>query len=204
MTNSGHIQNIEARLALYQLDGRPRGAVRELWPLVAPHVEHAVDAILDATAKLPNIASIVAQNRPLIKNLEMAHLKALVDGELDADYFMSCRTTVEQEAALGIDARFRSTAGNYLLRAAVDALSRQHKFSRRQLIDKTKLLSQVLAFDVANAMTLHREAAERRSAERRQVIDEAIADFGAAIGAVLEAIKDASSSLTTTCTTMRE
>jgi hypothetical protein len=99
---------------------------------------------------------------------------------------------------------FRSVAGNYLLRAAMEALARKHKFSHARLVDNVKLLSQVLAFDVANAMTLHREAAERRAHERRQIIDAAIADFGAAIGAVLEAIKSASSQLTTTCTAMRE
>ena len=204
MTESEHIQNIEARLALYQLDARARGAVKKLWPMIASHVEKSVDATIAATAKLPNIASTVAQHCTLIKNLEMAHIKALMDGELDSHYFASCRTTVEQEAALGIDARFRSAAGNYLLRAALDALARKHKFSPAKLVDDAKLVSQVIAFDVANAMTLHRVAAELHAHERRQTIDAAIADFGAAIGAVLEAIKDASSLLTTTCTTMRE
>ena len=102
------------------------------------------------------------------------------------------RTTVEQEAALGIDARFRSTAGNYVQRAAWDALARKHRFSRVKLVEGAKLLSKAMAFDVANAMTLHREAAEKTAHTRRQVIDEAIADFAGAIGEVLEAIKDAS------------
>ena len=107
---------------------------------------------------------------------------------------------MEQEAALGFDARLRSTAGNYVLRAALGALARTHKFSRAKLVKDVELLSQVIAFDVANAMTLHRQAAEAKAHKRRQAIDEAIADFGE----VLEAIKDASSSLTTTCKTMRE
>jgi methyl-accepting chemotaxis protein len=47
-------------------------------------------------------------------------------------------------------------------------------------------------------MTLHREAAERAALARRGAIDEAIADFDAAIGAVIEAIKEASASLTMT------
>jgi len=204
MTDSGQIQNIEARLALYQLDARARAAVKKLWPVVATHLDKVVDATLDATSKLPNIAAAVTQNRALLKDLEMAHLKALMDGELDTRYFASCRATVEREAELGIDARFRSAAGNYFLRAALDALARKHKFSRARLVDDAKLLSQVIAFDVANAMTLHRVAAERRADKQRQSIDAAIADFGAAIGAVLEAVKDASSQLTATCTSMRE
>jgi methyl-accepting chemotaxis protein len=65
-------------------------------------------------------------------------------------------------------------------------------------------LSQVLAFDVANAMTLHREAAERAADVRRKAIDEAIGDFAGAIGEVLQAITEASTSLTATCSSMRE
>ena len=65
-------------------------------------------------------------------------------------------------------------------------------------------MSQVIAFDVANAMSLHMEAAEHAAAVRRQAIDAAIADFGGAIGEVVEAIKNTSASLTSTCGTMQQ
>jgi len=204
MSDSKPIQNIDARLALYQLDAHARDTVKGLWPAVASHLDRAVDAILDATSKLPNIGAAVAKNRSRLKSLEMSHLQTLMDDALGARYFASCRTTVEQEAAIGIDARFRSTAGNYLLRAALDALAQKHKFSRTRLVDDAKLLSQVIAFDVANAMTLHREAADRTAENRRQTIDAAIRDFDATIGAVLLSIKDALALLSATCTTMRE
>jgi len=51
---------------------------------------------------------------------------------------------------------------------------------------------------------LHREAAETAAEVRRNKIDEAIAEFAAAIGDVLKAITDASTSLTATCSTMRQ
>ena len=198
------IHGVESRYSLYELDVQARSAIKSLWPIVAPHVDKAVDAIIDAAAKLPHISSTVLQHRALIKKLEISHLEALLSSDLDTRYFESCRKTVEQEAALGIDARFRSTVGNYVLRAALDALARKHKFSRSKLVQDVKLLSQVLAFDVANAMTLHREATEMAAHKRRLAIDEAIADFGDAIGEVLGAVKEASSSLTTTCQAMRE
>ncbi len=52
-------------------------------------------------------------------------------------------------------------------------------------------------------MTLHREASASNAQKRRQVIDAAIADFASTVGYVLEAIKEASTSLTATCTPMR-
>jgi methyl-accepting chemotaxis protein len=204
MTESEPIQGVEARYQLYELDARARSAIKQIWPTIAPHVDKAVEAILEATAKLSSISPAVLQHRDLIKKLEISHLEALLSGDLDTKYFVSCRKTVEQEAALGIDARFRSTAGNCVLRAALDALQRKHRFSRTKFVENAKLVSQVIAFDVANAMTLHREAAEIDAHRRRQAIDDAIADFAGAIGEVLEAITDAASSLTTTCRMMRE
>ncbi len=203
LTENELIRGAELRYQLYELDVRARSGIKAIWPIIAPHLDKAVDAILDAAERLPHIAVAVRQNRGLLKKLETSHLEALLNGDLNSHYFESCRRTVEQEAALGIDARFRSTAGNYFLRETLDALARKHKFSPAKLVDSAKLVSQVVAFDVANAMTLHREAAETNALKRRQAIDAAIADFANAIGEVLVAIKDASSSLTATCTTMR-
>jgi hypothetical protein len=111
----------------------------------------AVDAILNAAARVPRINAILTPHRASIKKLEVAHLEALLSGELDDRYFDSFRHTVEQEAVMGFDARLRSTTGNFLFRAGVDALARQYRFSPHKLAEATKLLSQVIAFDVANA-----------------------------------------------------
>jgi methyl-accepting chemotaxis protein len=203
MTRNELIQGVEARYGLYEIDTQARNAIKAIWPTIAPHLDKTVDAILDATERMPHVSAIVAQHRELIKKLEILHLKALLSGELDDAYFDSCRKTVEQEAAIGFDARFRSTAGNFVLRAAVDALTRKHRFSSHKLAESVKLVSKIIAFDVANAMTLHRESAEKAGQIRRKEIDSAIAEFAAAIGEVLKAITDASTSLTATCLTMR-
>ena len=204
MSPDALIHGVEARYALYELDAPARRAVKAIWPAVAPHLEPAVEAILTAAARIPRLGAIVSKHRDAIKKLEITHLEALLNGALDERYFESSRHTVEREAAMGFDARLRSTAGNFLFRAGVDALARQHRFSPHKLADACKLLSQVIAFDVANAMTLHREAAEMAALKRRQEIDAAIGDFAGAIGDVLTAINDASTSLTGTCSTMRE
>lgn len=198
------IHGVEARYALYNLDAAARRAIKQIWPIVAPHLAPAVDAILDAAARVPRLNPIVTGHRAAIKKLEIAHLEALLSGELDDRYFESSRRTVEQEAAMGFDARLRSTAGNYVFQSVVDALARKHRFSARRLSESVKLVSKVIAFDVANALTLHREAAEQAALKRSHEIDAAIGEFAVAIGEVLEAITEASTSLTTTCKSMRE
>ena len=204
MTPSTFIHGVEARYALYNLDAPARRAIKRIWPAIAPHLDQAVDAILEAATRVPRLNPLVTQHRAAIKKLEVAHLEALLSGELDDRYFESSRHTVEQEAAMGFDARLRSTAGNYVFQAAVDALTRKRWFSQRKLSESIKLVSKVIAFDVANAITLHREAAEEAALKRRHEIDAAIGEFAGAIGEVLKAINDASTSLTTTCSSMRE
>src|ERR1700674_898102 len=117
MTIPGFLSGFDARLRLFDLDERARLTMRESWPIIAPRLEQAIDGFLDATASLPFISDVVAQHRDFIKRLEMVHFEALLNGNLDSQYLESCRNTVQQEATIGLDARMRSTSGNFVLRA---------------------------------------------------------------------------------------
>jgi methyl-accepting chemotaxis protein len=209
MTTTDVIPGFEARLALFKIDDTARAVIATAWPVVAPHLDRAIDELVDAIAELPPIGSIVnaaktvREHRSEIKDLELAHFKALLSGNIDRHYAESCRRTVQQETALGLDARMRNTAGTFVLRAALKALARKRPFSSAKVAEFAEILFQVISFDVANAMTLHREAAEQAARTRRSAIDAAIGNFGAAVGDVLGAIKEASASLTTTCTTLK-
>jgi len=198
MASTETIPGFRDRLALYGIDDRTRSLLAEAWPAIAPGLERAIHEILQAVSGLPRVGDAVAGNRDMVKELEVAHFQALLQGRLDQRYAESCRQTVEQEAALGLDARMRSTAGSYVLKAAFDALARKHRFSAARFAAQARSVSQAISFDVANAMTLHRQAAEQAVLARRSLIDSAIADFAGAIGDVIDAIKEASASLTAT------
>jgi methyl-accepting chemotaxis protein len=204
MKEAGFIGGFEARIGHFGLDERARNIMRETWPVIAPRLEGAIDEVLAATQVLPHIAEIIVRHRDLIKQLETSHFEALLGGGLDSRYVESCRRTVEREAALGLDGRMRSTAGNFVLRATLRALARRHWLSSRKLGDRAMVVSQLIALDVTNAMALHKEFAETANQARRKTIDAAITDFATAIGGVVGAIKEASVSLTTTCGTMKQ
>jgi methyl-accepting chemotaxis protein len=204
MKEAGFHKGFEARIGHFGLDERARGLIKEAWPVIAPSLDKAIEEVLAAAGKLPHIAAIIAGKRDMLKQLETSHFEALLGGGLDSNYVESCRRTVEQEGAIGLDARMRSTAGNHVLRAALRALGRKYRFSSGKVVERAIVLSQLIALDVTNAMALHKEFAEQAAAARRQVIDAAIADFAAAIGAVVGAIKEASASLSTTCGTMKQ
>src|ERR1700761_2859250 len=204
MATVDSVQSFEARLSLYALDDRSRRILAETWPVIAPSLEGAIDHIIAAAGRLPSVGAVITQNVVMLKKLELAHLQALLGGKLDQHYAESCRTTVLQEAAIGLDARIRSTAGSYAFKAALDALARKHRLSPTRLVERAKGGSQVISFDVRNAMTLHRQARERANLDRRKALDEAIGDFAGAIGEVVEAIKETSVSLTATSQTLNQ
>ena len=190
--------------ALDGLDARSRDMLRQTWPAIASCLSDAIDEFLAATRHQPAIGAIVDQHKSLIKHLEMSHFQALLGGGLDLAYAALCRKTVQDEAALGLDSRMRSTAGGFVVRAAIRALARHHYFSTRTFARRCNIVSQVITFDVSNAIALHREAAEQATQRRRQAIDTLIADFAGAIGQVMKAIKETSASLTSTSSTLRQ
>jgi methyl-accepting chemotaxis protein len=194
----------EARLAMHRIDDRTRSILAATWPLLAPHLERTIDQVLAAITTLPTITSTVAQNKETIKKLEVAHFQALLGGRLDRNYAESCRQTVQREAEMGLDARVRSTSGSFVLQMALDVLARKHRLSSSTLAERGRIVARAINFDVSNAMTLHRQAAEQAAQKRRGAIDAAIADFDAAIGEVIEAIKEASASLTMTGASLKQ
>src|ERR1700683_2855789 len=204
MAQTDLVQAFAAPLKLYSLDDRARRILAESWPVIEPGLDEAITEIIVAIRVLPRIGEIVAKNAELYKKLEAAHFRALLGGKLDGAYAESCRHTVLQEAAMGLDPRVRSTAGSYVLKAALDALARKHWFSAAKVAERGRVISQAISFDVANAITLHRQAAEQASAARRGAIVDAMAEFAGAIGEVVEAIKEASGSLTATCSTLNQ
>ena len=204
MTPAPSIEGFEARLKLYHIDERICDAMKECWGALAPLLERAIDDFLVTAAHMPRLAEMVQRHRALIKTLELSHFEALLNGTLDARYAASCRKTVEEEAAIGFDGRVRSSAGNFVLRVALDALARKYRLSPKKLAEHAKAVSQFIAFDVANAMSLHRTAAEQATQVRRKAIDSAIEDFAATIGDVVKAIKEAAASLSSSSSTLQQ
>jgi methyl-accepting chemotaxis protein len=200
----GPIPVFETRLAMHRIDERTRSVLAETWPLLAPHLEPTIDDVLDAIVSLPSRADIVAAHRDTIKKLEVAHFQSLLGGKLDRDYAELCRQTVQREAEMGFDARIRSTSGSFVIQMSLDVLARKRFWTSAKLAERSRVIARVISFDVSNAMTLHRQAAEHAAQARRGAIDAAIADFDAAIGEVVEAIKEASASLTMTGVTLKQ
>ena len=193
----------EVRMVNYGLDDRARRALKDAWKTLEPQVGPAIDEMIAGGLKVPHVASLYRQHKDLIRQLELAHLRVLLGGAFDGAYVESCRRTIEQETAIGLEPRARMLTGNIVMRRALDALARRHRLSAAKVAECGKAVAQAVMFDVTLTMSMCIEAANQVEEARRHAIDAAIAEFDMAIGAAVEAIKQVSLSLTSTSATVR-
>ena len=191
------------RLASYGLDERARGVLREIGSLIEPAFDSVFDELFAGAARLPHVAPIYARHGHEIRQMEATHFRALLTGKFDVEYHENCRQTVERMTSFGLEARGRVLAATLLLSRVLGILAERHRFSGAAVAERAKVLTRAVLFDLATTSTLALRAKERGAEQRRQEIDDAIQEFGGTIGAVIEAINEASGSLAATSATMQ-
>jgi methyl-accepting chemotaxis protein len=195
---------LAARLANYLIDDRARVVLRDLAPLLEPHVGHAIDEVIAGAARLTQVAEIYKLHSGEFRRLESAQFRELLKADFGPQYLECCRNTIEQETSLGFEGRARMNCAAAMVRTAIAVLKREHRFSPAQLADRLNVLSQAIFFDLATTSTFYLQRVRNAASARRQVIDQAISEFDGAIGGVIEAIKEASGSLTATSGTVQQ
>jgi methyl-accepting chemotaxis protein len=195
---------LAARLANYTIDDRARLLLRETAALIEPHIGRAIDEVIAGAVKLTQVAETYRRNGSEFRRIEMAQLQELLRADFGSHYLSTCRRTIEQETLLGFEGRARMNCAAAVLRIAIAVLMRKYRFRSAQLADRVNVLSQAMFFDLATTSTFYLQRVRDAASTRRQVIDEAIAEFDGAIGGVIDALKEATGSLTTTSGTMQQ
>jgi methyl-accepting chemotaxis protein len=194
---------LAARLANYLIDDRARLALRELAPLLDPHIGQAVDEVIAGAARLTQVAETYRKHSSTFRRIEIGQFRELLKAEFGPQYLECCRNTIEQETKLGFEGRARMNSAAALLRTSLAILRREHRLSPKRLAERIDVLSQAIFFDLATTSSFYLERVRDAASTRRQVIDQAISEFDGAIGGVIEAIKDATGSLTATSATVQ-
>ena len=60
------IPGFEARLGLFEIDDGACAVIARAWPLVGPHLDRAIDELIDAIAALPPIGTSSPRQRPSV------------------------------------------------------------------------------------------------------------------------------------------
>jgi len=194
---------LAARLANYLIDDRARAILQELAPVLEPHLGTAVDQVIAGAARLNQVADTYRKHGGEFRRTEIAQYQELLKADFGAHYLDRCRDTIEKEAVLGFEGRARMNSAAALLRTAIAVLRRRHRLSPAKLATRIDVLSQAIFFDLATTSTFFLQRVRDAASARRQVIDQAIGEFDGAIGSVIDALKEATGSLTATSSTVQ-
>jgi methyl-accepting chemotaxis protein len=186
------------RLEAYGLDEDARARLQELWPTLEPHLPEVIDAFVVVASKIPQIAATFAKHHVRIHELELAHHRHLLSGRFDDAYMEYSQYSAREHSSIGVEARVRLNSGCMVMRRMTDVIARRYWYSPAKVGACTKLISQAILCDAALTSTLHLQIVANSRASRRKRIEEAIAEFGDTIGAVIGAVKEATGSLATT------
>ena len=138
------------------------------------------------------------------RRIEIAQFQELLRADFGSRYLNCCRNTIDQETALGFEGRARMNSAAAVLRTADRrAAAPASLFARPSLPTAINVLSQAIFFDLATTSTFYLQRVRDAASARRQVIDQAIGEFDGAIGGVIDALKEATGSLTATSSTVQ-
>jgi methyl-accepting chemotaxis protein len=186
------------------IDDRSRGVLKELAPPLERHLGSAVDEVIAGAARLQQVAEVYKKHGSDFRQIEIAQFQEMLMADFGSHYVSCCRNTIDREAALGFEGRARMNSAAAVLRTAIAVLRREHRFSSAKLADRIGVLSQALFFDLATTSTFYLQRVRNAASARRQVIDSAIGEFDGAIGGVIDALKEATGSLTATSFTVQK
>jgi methyl-accepting chemotaxis protein len=192
------------RLAAYGLDDSARLKLQRLWPILEPHLPAAIDAFIASASKIPQIAATFAKHHARIHELELGHHRHLLAGRFDDAYIEYCQYSAREHAAVGVESRVRLNSGCVVLRRMMDVIARRYWYSAKSVATYSKLITQAVMCDAALSSTLHLQLVANSRMNRRRQVDQAISDFSGTIGAVVEAIKEATGSLASTSTGLQQ
>jgi methyl-accepting chemotaxis protein len=160
--------------------------------------------VIAGAARLPAVAEVYKRHGHEFHRIEIAQFRELLKAEFGPHYLEVCRNTSEQQTTLGFEGRARMNSAAAMLRTAIAVLRRKHRFSSAAFSVRLDVLSQALYFDLATTSTFYLQRVREAASARRQTIDQAIIEFDGAIGGVIEAIKEASGSLTASSATVQQ
>ena len=195
---------LAARLANYNIDDRARTVLQELAPVLEPHLGAAVDEVIAGAAKLTQVAETYRKHSGEFRRIEIGQFQEMLRADFGPHYLNCCRNTIEKETALGFEGRARMNSAAAVLRKAIAVLRQKHRFTPATLADRIDVLSQAIFFDLATTSTFYLQRMRDAASARRQVIDQAIGEFDGAIGGVIDAMKEATGSLTATSSTVQK
>ena len=82
---------LAARLANYTIDDRARSVLKELAPLLEPHLGRAVDEVIAGAARLQQVAEVYKKHASEFRQIEIGQFQEMLRADFGSHYVSCCR-----------------------------------------------------------------------------------------------------------------
>lgn len=147
----------KVRLGSYRITPQVEAARREVWDLLAPHLEAILNAHLDnAIIHAPFYKEAIQKNRSdLVRRVFNATKKLLLE-PFDEAWVEDAYARAGKEIATGEDLRSRGAIAISILMELNRLIVARYPFSVKKAMRLMNVATQVFTLDVANAIACHK------------------------------------------------
>jgi methyl-accepting chemotaxis protein len=176
-------------LAFCEIDAKILAARGEVWRILQPCLEQAIEALTTRTAFLsPGYVTSLNEER---SRIHIEYTRRLFCEPVDERWEDDIRQRAKAEREMGLDIRGRVAINNAVLSAAVMAISRHCRFLPRKAAWLNLVASRMLLFDVATAVTAHYRREMHAGNARLQEIESALESFNSSFGTLRQVAVEA-------------
>jgi methyl-accepting chemotaxis protein len=195
----------QVRLGIYRIDSEIDLLRRDIWAVLAPHLNAIVEAHYDNTIKCaPFFAEKIKKERPLLVQRTFSETKKLLLEPFDEQWIANAYERAKFEIDNGFDMRSRAAIATSILTQLNKYILARHRFSAPKAIRLADAASRVFMLDAANAIACHNSLEVQQAKTRAEELGAAIQEFGRAVEGVRLAVESAVKSLGSTSDQLAE
>jgi methyl-accepting chemotaxis protein len=193
------------RLGIYRIDPEVMALRREVWDVLAPHIEAVIGAYYDnARVHAPFYKDTIDHDRPRRLRGAAEATKKLLLEPWDEAWVENAYTRAQGEIKVGLDMRSRGAMTIFILTELNKLIIAHHRFSVPKAMRLMKAATQIFMLDAANAVACHNALEARQGKARADQLDAAIEEFGRAIESVRQSVDTAVKSVGSTSDQLAE
>jgi methyl-accepting chemotaxis protein len=209
MTNAASTErgnDMHQRLAFLQLDADAKAALAEVRPLLQAELPGILDAFYVHLKQWPQVYEMFGGDQHIahVKQRQLGHWMAILEGKFDADYTDSVRKVGRAHHVRELEPRWYIAGYGFIVSRMFEAVSAKYdsRPSRKMEARRARILSAInkaVMLDMDLAISIY---IEEGKAEKRKLVEELSSGLESQIGKVIEALSSATTELEATATSM--
>ena len=191
-------EQFKARQSAFGIDDAAISDLKEIWPLLEPHIAKLAKEHVAKAATVPMVKKLFEEKGDEIAALTMKSLPRLYRSDFGSTMGEEAKERFEDEVALGLDSRNRPAISSYVVRYLFKSIGRKYRFSGAKAARACASIAQVMLFDIAGAIFFHVTREIEKANQRAREIDGVVEECDHAIADVRKDVTDVVTSLNKT------